>query len=138
MTVTVTGLREVQRTLAALNDVTGQATVKSAFLDAADLVAVRARAKVPSLSGRAAASIRAGATSRGGYVKGGGGRVPYYGWLDFGTRNPRKGNRRKVGPWSGSGKGPKEGRFIYPALNENHDKVVELVAKGIESVIHRS
>jgi hypothetical protein len=129
--VTITGLKELNAALKKLEDSVLSSQVKAAFLDAADLVAVRARGKVPSRSGRAAGSISAGAAARGAYVQGGKGSVPYYGWLDFGSRHPIHGNPRSVGPWSGSGTGPKDGRFIYPAIDENSEAITELVYQGL-------
>ena len=133
--ITVTGVRELQTALKRLGEAEASAQLKGALHDAADLVAVRARGKVPSRSGRAAGSIKSGASGTSSYVKGGGGSVPYYGWLDFGTRNPVYGNSRNVGPWSGSGHGPDKGRFIYPALDENKTKVLELISKGIGKLV---
>jgi hypothetical protein len=129
--VTITGLKELNAALKKLEDAVLSSQVRAAFLDAADLIAVRARAKVPSRSGKAAGSISAGAGARGSYVQGGKGSVPYYGWLDFGSRSPVSGNPRSRGPWAGSGTGPKSGRFIYPAIDENSEAMVDLVVQGL-------
>jgi hypothetical protein len=86
-------------------------------------VAVDARARVPQRSGRAAKSIRAGSSGNTAYVAGGRKTVRYYGWLDFGTRNPQRGNPRSDGPWKKSGTGPKGGRFIYPAIDANREMI---------------
>ena len=132
--IRVTGLRELRSELRKLEDAAGSRQVKNALMDAADYVAVRARGKVPSRSGAAAGSIRAFAQARGAGVKGGG-TIPYYGWLDFGSRNPVYGNPRSRGPWSGSGKGPDKGRFIYPTIEQEADRIVEFVEKGLTQVI---
>ena len=71
------------------------------------------------------------------FVTGGKGSVPYYGWLDFGTRNPRHGNTRKEGPWRGSGTGPKKGRFIYPAIEAKQEEIAVQVELGVNEVIKR-
>jgi hypothetical protein len=133
--VQVSGLADLRNDLKKLENAAAARQVKNALADAADYVAVRARGKVPSRSGRAAGSIKGGSTGASAYVKGGGGNVPYYGWLDFGSRTPKKGNPRSRGPWSGSGKGPIRGRFIYPAIDENQNKIVELVGNGLNQVI---
>jgi hypothetical protein len=56
-------------------------------------------------------------------VSGGKRSVPYYGWLDFGSRTPIRGRPRSVGPWKGTGAGPKKGRFLYPAIDRNADNI---------------
>lgn len=132
--VQVTGLTELRKDLKRLENIDNTKELKNALVDAADYVAVRARGKVPSRSGKAAASIAAFSQSNRAGVKGGG-TIPYYGWLDFGSRTPVYGNPRSKGPWSGSGTGPSKGRFIYPALEENADKIVELVENGVQAVI---
>lgn len=137
ITVQVTGLKELRGNLQKLEDVAGTQELKNALTDAADYVAVRARAKVPSRSGAAAKSIAAFAQASRAGVKGGG-TIPYYGWLDFGTRKPVRGNPRSVGPWAGSGKGPALGRFIYPTLEEQAGKIVEMVSDGLEAVIRKA
>jgi hypothetical protein len=91
----------------------------------AEVVATDARQRVPSKSGRARGSIRAGADNKGPYVAGGKKAVPYYGWLDFGSRKPVKGNPRSEGPWSKSGPGPARGRFIYAAIDANEDEILD-------------
>ena len=134
MPVYIEGLKELRAAIEKLGNVENHARMKAALMDGADLVAVRARQKVPSRSGAAAKSIGPGITSRYAYVAGGC-SPRYYGWLEFGTRTPRKGQPRKVGPWKHSGVGPHDGRFIYPAMNENAEKVYELVVNGLNTVI---
>lgn len=113
-----------------------QKELKRELKGVAAIIASAAKGKVRSRSGRAAGSIRSGGTTKGAYVQGGKASVPYYGWLDFGSRSPHFGNPRSVGPWSGSGTGPHKGRFIYPALAENRDVVTraarEAVSKSID------
>jgi hypothetical protein len=134
-TITVTGLKELVTELGRIENPLPKQQLVASFMDAADYVAVRARAKVPTgPSNRAAGSIKATATTAGAYVLGGSG-VPYYGWLEFGTREPVIGNPRKKGPWKGSGRGPVKGRYLYPTAEENEDRIVEFVAKGIDSLI---
>lgn len=135
--VQVSGLAELRRDLKQLENVDGTRELKNALMDAADMVAVRARGKVPSRSGKAAASIAAFSQANRAGVKGGG-TIPYYGWLDFGTRSPVYGNPRSRGPWSGSGKGPDKGRFIYPTIDEQANRIVEMVSDGLDKVIRRA
>lgn len=112
-----------------------QKELKRELKAAAQIVATSAKGKVPSRSGRAAGSIRAGSTTKGAYVAGGKKTVPYYGWLDFGTRKPVSGRSRSVGPWKASGKGPKHGRFIYVALDENRDEVTRRARTAVNRSI---
>lgn len=137
-TVVVTGLTELRVKLKRLETEVGgfgSAQLKASLMDAADLVAVRARQKVPSKSGRSAGSIRPISTATKGAAVRGGSGVPYYGWLEFGGRKPVYGNPRSRGPWSGSGVGAPDGRFLYPAAQENAPQVVDMVSKGVESVL---
>ena len=129
--VRIEGLKETQRRLKTLGQVEESKELRVGLKAAADIVAVEAKGNVPSRTGRAAGSIRAGATGQKAYVAGGKKSVPYYAWLDFGTRRPRRGNRRSVGPWAGSGKGPKHGRFIYAALDAKRDQVVAKVREAV-------
>ena len=94
---------------------------------AADIVAKDARLRVPARSGRARKSVRAVAARGGGAVKGGGKTAEYYPWLEFGGR---VGRRRSV-----VRKPVKEGRYIYPSLARNRDRVRESYADGVRSVL---
>lgn len=129
--VRVEGLRETQRALRKMGNGidSGFKTEAKAI---AEGVARVARARVPVNTGRARDSIKAGAQMKGAYVQGGKKAVPYYGWLDFGSRTPRKGRPRSVGPWRGSGKGPRDGRFIYPALAEKRHEVEDRTIKLVK------
>ncbi len=87
------------------------ALVRLSLDDATDLVVGPARRKVPTMTGRAARSVRAEpATGTTAAVVGGGGRAPYYPWLDFGGR---VGRRESVSrPFR------TEGRYIIPTAQE--------------------
>lgn len=106
--------------------------MKSELTAIANIVAEDARARVPDGSGRARASIKAGSQVKGAYVQGGKQAVPYYGWLDFGTRNPQHGQPRTAGPWKRSGKGPAKGRFIYPALEGNERNIEKRTLRAVK------
>lgn len=112
-----------------------QKELKTELKKVAEIVSSSAKGKVHSQSGRAAGSIRAGGTAKGAYVSGGKAGVPYYGWLDFGTRVPHIGQPRLVGPWKATGKGPKHGRFIYVALDEKRPEVRAAVVKAVSNSI---
>jgi HK97 gp10 family phage protein len=134
--IKVEGLSQLNRALKAIDAMDERKELRVALKAAAEVVAQDAQRRTPVRSGRARGSIRAGVTTKGAYVAGGKKSVPYYGWLDFGSRSPRSGNPRSVGPWRGSGTGPKEGRFIYPALRSKYDEVVRLSAAAVERAIN--
>lgn len=114
-----------------------QKELKRELKEAAQIVAADAKGRVPSRSGKAAGSIRSGGTAKGAYVAGGKASVRYYGWLDFGSRSPISGRPRSVGPWAGSGTGPKKGRFIYPALDAKRDEVRKHVRTAVNKSIDK-
>lgn len=129
--VRIEGIKELRR---ALNKIDKELT-KEFRVDLkkiGDDVATDARKDVPSRTGRARGSIRSGVSGNNAYVAGGKKAVPYYGWLDFGSRQPQTGNPRSRGPWAGSGEGPKGGRFIYPAVNRNRDNIRRRAVAAME------
>lgn len=122
-----------------------QKELKVQLKKAAGIVATAAKGKVPKTSRRganrsgsgmhAASSIGSGGNAKGAFVKGGSSSVPYYGWLDFGTRSPISGRPRSIGPWAGTGPGPKKGRFLYPAFEEKRDDVQAAVKAAVSKSI---
>ncbi len=136
--VHVTGLKETQAALKDIGAIDATKEVRAALKKGAEIIAADARFRVPSKSGRAAGSVRASVSGSKAYVLGGKKTVPYYGWLDFGTRTPQKGNNRAEGPWRGSGTGPKKGRFIYPAIAAQTPALIAHLSDAIGAVIHRN
>lgn len=112
-----------------------QKKLRVALKHAAEVVAENARSRVPVVKGKAKGSIRATSNASGAFVIGGKKTVKYYGWLDFGSRTPRIGLPRSVGPWTHSGQGPKSGRFIYPAFKDKFGEVLHLVDTAISDSI---
>lgn len=135
--VRVEGLAELRRSFRQAQDTDGLRELREGLRDAADVVAHDAQGRVPSRTGRARDSIRATAGGNTAYVKGGKARVPYYGWLDMGSRTPNQGNPRSVGPWTGTGAGPRGGRFIYPAIDAKEREITELVGEALEHALSR-
>ena len=135
--VRVEGLAQLRKRLAAVEDIEGRAELRAGLKDAADLVAADAKGRVPKRSGRAAASIRPGVSGNRAYVAGGRKTVPYYGWLDFGSRSPISGRARSVGPWAKTGQGPGRGRFIYPAFDAKRAQVVGAVDDAMTDILRR-
>lgn len=125
--IRVDGLAELQRGLRKLAPEI-DAALKAELKGIAENVAVGARRRIPKDTGRARASIRAGADARGPYVKGGKRTVPYYAWLEFGSRTP--GPHR--GPWRSSGSGPPKGRAIYPEIGAQKSQIASGCARALE------
>jgi hypothetical protein len=130
------GVRELRK---ALRDADPQLAkeFQREFKGVAEIVAADARGRVPSRSGRAARSIRAVSGGNTVFVKGGKKTVPYYGWLDFGSRTPQSGRPRRVGPWRGSGAGPRDGRFIYPAIKSKQRQIVAAAEKAFDAAARK-
>lgn len=128
----VEGLREVARALKGLDgDVRRE--LPRELKKVAVIVADDAQNRVPVDSGAARKSIRARATAQQAAVVGGKKTVPYYGWLDFGSRTPVKGQGRWQGPWQNSGRGPSRGRFIYPAIDANWRRIVKAAGDAVDN-----
>jgi hypothetical protein len=131
--VEIVGYADFQRDLKGFPD-----DVQKAFAvemkHVAEVVARAAAVKVPSRTGNAISTIESKGLPTGAQVSEGGAFAPYMKWLDFGSRTPRTGNSRSVGPWRGSGKGPTGGRFIYPAIE---DKTAE-IASAVNDAITRA
>lgn len=135
--IRVEGLAELRRALRKAEQVDDLTELRVALKRAAGVVASDAQARVPSRSGKARGAIRAVSGGNKAFVVGGKKKVPYYAWLDFGSRTPQSGQPRSVGPWSGSGAGPSKGRFIYPAIDAKRPEVVDLVGDAVEQALKR-
>lgn len=136
--IRVDGLAELRKALTRIGDLESRGDLRDGLKDAADVVAKEARDRMPSGTGRAKGSVRATAGGNKAYIRGGRASVPYYGWLDFGSRTPKTGNPRDVGPWKGSGKGPRKGRYIYPALDARERQVVELIEHAVSEALRKA
>jgi hypothetical protein len=139
------GIKEIRRGLLK-SDKQLAPEIRKVFKATAEIAASEARSRMVSdgavLSGVAKKSIKAGTSGANATIRGGTnekGKVPYYGWLDFGgTIRPRgtpivrdviktPGNR-----WNG--------RYIYPAMRDKveeaarflNDRITELVQKNIK------
>lgn len=125
--IVVEGLRELQSSLREVSDELPR-ELRKINKAAADLVVPAAQRRAPSVSGRLRKSIVARAEQRGASIKGGGKRVPYFGFIDFGGRVGR--NKSVERPFI------KRGRIIYPAVDEQHDRIIELHEAGIAALLH--
>lgn len=134
--VRVDGLADLRRGLRRIDPELAK-EFRTSILPIANKVAADARSRVPTRSGRAAASIRGGVSGNNAYVQGGKKSVPYFGWLEYGSRNPQKGRPRSVGPWAASGVGLSRGRFIGPAVASNRGAIEQQAAEAIDAIIER-
>lgn len=122
--IKIEGLAEFQKALKELDPELND-QLNKALLDVAEGVAVDARKRIPAHSGRARASVMAATGADGPYIAGGGQNAPYFGWLDFGRRRPKRHRSRREGPWAHTGKGPIDGRYLFPAIEENRDEMIK-------------
>lgn len=135
--VRIEGLAELRRALKSTQDTTSLPELRDGLKDAAEIVADEARSRVPVRSGRARSSVRATSGGNVAYVVGGKARVPYYPWLDFGSRRAKRGQSRRIGPWARSGHGPREGRYIYPALVRVSGRVTQAVERALDKAFDK-
>lgn len=121
-TIKVQGLREFQSALREM-DGESQKKLRVVLNRAADLVVQEAVPRIPSKSGGARKSVKAQSSQREVRVKGGGAKIPYYPWLDFGgNAGPDK---RISRPFK------TKGRYIYPAWDQVRPKALEALQEGL-------
>ena len=123
--VTITGLTEFTRNLKRLDSELPKA-LRIAFNGCADVVVNAAKPKVPTLTGKARGSVKARSTATASRVIGGGKKVPWYPWLDFGGRVGKHGSI--VRPFI------KHGRYIYDAYFDNRSRYVVLLEASLLDV----
>lgn len=116
--VQIEGLRETQKALRDLSDEL-RFEMKETHRKAAEVVVEGAKRYVPFRTGKLAASIRAAATMTSGKVRVGSAAVPYAGPIHFGWP------KRRITPQP----------FIYDALDERRDEVLELYQLRINGAI---
>lgn len=127
--VKITGLSEFSRSLRKV-DAELAKQLRLTGNEAANVVVDWAKARVEVKSGRAQRSIRATSTRTESRVSGGGARVPYYPWLDFGGRvGPADSVEREFLPG---------GRYIYPGYAVNATRVEEILATGLVDLVERA
>lgn len=126
--IKVEGLREFQKALKEM-DGESQKQLRTVLNAAADIVVADAAPKVPTRSNRAAKSVRAMSSQREAKVVGGGAKVPYYPWLDFGGRV----GKGRTGPKTGATSRPfyTKGRYIYPSFEHNRERIYAKVTEGL-------
>lgn len=119
----------------------------------AQTVVGKIKRSIPSNSGRAAASVRTTQrATRSGvsvHVKGGGARVPYFGWLEFGGKLPdKRPNRKKA--LAGGGWGPfasstganrtkvPDGRYVRPTIHRHRDELERAMVDAVDRAKQRA
>lgn len=123
--IEVHGLREFRRELRQL-DRSLPKGLKTAGNKAAEVVVRHAKPRVPTRSGKAAGSVKAASTTSAARVQGGGKRVPYYPWLDFGGRVGRRHSVKR--PFL------KTGRYIWKSYAEHKGQVREELNDALTDV----
>jgi hypothetical protein len=125
----VEGLREFSQDLKRL-DSDMPKVLRLGLNGVADVVVNEARPRVASRSGKARRSVRAKSTRTAVRVAGGGRRVPYYGWLDYGGRVGR--GHAQVRPFI------KQGRYIYRSYFANRDRFGQLLEDALVDVARQA
>ncbi len=127
--IKIQGLARLNRSLRAISkDAPKQ--LRLVGNEAANLVVDDAKPDVPTLTGRAAKTVKAASTRTAAQVKAGGARAAYYPWLDFGGR---VGVNRSV-----KRQFIKGGRYIFPAYSDNRERIGEKLEQGMTDLIKDS
>ncbi len=128
--VQVRGLAELQSAFRQIdNDLPKELT--KAFRAIADAVVREAAGKVPTVTGRAAGSIKPRSRQKGASIAFGGTAAPYFPWLNFGGT---------TGRGHGKGKGAihrplvKPDRYIYATLEARKEQTIKDIDAALESV----
>lgn len=126
--VAVDGLDDLRRELRKLNEAGLIDELKDANKAVADLVVTRAQGKTSTrMERRAAGSLRSSRQAARAQVVGGSAKVPFFGGAEFGALR-----YRQFRPWTGSNS--QSGYFLYPAIRESTDDIVELYGDEIEKI----
>lgn len=123
--IKIQGLAEFNRNLRKINSDLPK-VLRAAQNTGAQLVVDWAQPRVPRESGAAARSVRATSTRVASKVTGGGARVPYYPWLDFGGRVGRKRSAHRAFDSSG--------RYIYPGFYANREEILAALTDALIKV----
>lgn len=119
--VSVEGLTELRKALGVIGGKPLQKNFRLRIVRVGDSVLVPAiRAKMPSKTGRARSTVKAGASGNTAYVQEGNRATPYPGWLDWGgTLKPTGGRKNTITRQRVPG-----GRYVYPTVREKQGAIV--------------
>jgi HK97 gp10 family phage protein len=127
--IQVNGLRELRRELKRVSaDLPKE--LAQANHDAAEIVAAEARRRVPVRSGKLRGSVRSLRGQARGVVAAGRASVPYAGVTEFGGRIRRFHSSSKT-------RIPAQ-PYLYPALADKRDEVVEHYGDALDSLLHKA
>lgn len=124
-TIQVRGLRELRGALREVEKTLGP-ELRKGLNEVAEVVLDTARPMVPTRSGKARSSLKAGSTEKAVQIKAGGKKAPYWGWLDFGGRVGK--NKSVKRPFI------QDGRYIYPTLTKKRQAVEDKLFEVIDRV----
>lgn len=127
--IRIDGLRDLQKALRQI-DGESQKELRVVLNKAAKIVAEAAAVRIPRRSGRAAASIKPRSGQREASVQGGGARVKYYGWLDFGGSVGRNNSVKR--PFL------RDGRYMYPAYRDRKATVQEELERSLTGLVRKA
>ncbi len=123
--ISIDGLREFRAALKKVDSQLAKA-MKDVGNRAAKIVVDEAKPRVPTVSGRAAKSVRLASTGKAARVAAGGKRVPYFGWLDFGgAAGPGRKNKRPF---------LVEGRYVWKAFDDNRERIAKELDDGFREL----
>jgi hypothetical protein len=127
--IRVDGMRELQAALKAV-DGEAQKELRVVGNEVAELIVSGAQRLVARRSGRARGSIRAQSGQREVRISAGGGRAPYYAWLDFGGNVGRKGSVGRAFL--------RDGRYLYPTYQRRRAELVTRLERGLAALVARA
>jgi hypothetical protein len=128
--IRIAGIKEFQKALREVDrDLPKQ--LRLTLNEAAGVVIDWAVPRVPRLTGRAAASVKAKSSQRESRVAIGGRRAPYMPWLDFGGEGKIKG-RPAARPFI------RKGRFLYAGLDATHEDVTKIMERGLNDLARQA
>lgn len=123
--VRIDGLAEFNRALRKI-DRDAPKGLRIAMNDSAKIIVDWARPRIPRRSGRAMRSVKASSTRTRARVVGGGPRVPYYPWLDFGGITGASGVSRPF---------QTRGRYIYEGFFQNRAKFTDKLEQSLRKIV---
>ena len=125
--IRIEGLAAFSRALRRL-DAEAPKGLRLAHNAAGQIVVDAARPKMPSVSGRARASVKAKSTRTATRVSAGSKRAAYVPWLDYGGEGRIKGRPSKR-------EFKKGGRYVYPSFEEKRGDVQAALERGLLQVV---